>query len=166
MSHETSPASNQARAEIDNEPVTEDEQDQGSQESQGSITPTAELPDRSQELSNESTMSGAWPSPTPNPRTRSDAMPTNSVTSRDKRKDLQEKQMFNLELNATKFLESKFFGISSKDFKTVDHNELVKTMNLSVLMSNFRGRLKCYDMGKIFFKFPVMDFSSSDEATW
>jgi len=161
MSHETSPASNQARAEPDNEPVTdEDKQDQGSQESQGSRTPTEELPDPpSQEL-------GAWPSPTPNPRTRSDAMPTNSVTSRDNRKDLQEKQMFNLELNATKSLESKFFGISSKDFKTVDHNELAKTMNLSVLMSNFRGRLKRYDMGKIFFKFPVMDFSSSDEAKW
>ena len=74
--------------------------------------------------------------------------------------------MLTLELNATKSLESKFFGISSKDFKNVDHNELAKTMNLSVLMSNFRGRLKCYDMEKIFFKFPVMDFSSSDEATW
>jgi hypothetical protein len=94
-------------------------------------------------------------------------MPTKSATSRDKRKDLQEKQMLTLELNArTKSLESKFFGISSKDFKNVDHNELAKTMNLSVLMSNFRRRLKRYDMGKIFFKFPVMDFSSSDEATW
>ena len=47
--------------------------------------------------------------------------------------------MLTLELNATKSLESKFFGISSKDFKNVDHNELAKTMNLylSVLMSNF-----------------------------
>ena len=139
--------------------VTDEEQDQESQDSQGSRTPTEELTEPpSQELSNESTMSGAWPSPTPTPRTRGDAMPTNSVTSRDNRKGLQEKQMFNLELNATKSLESKFFGISSKDFKTVDHNELAKTMNLSVLMSNFRGKLKRYDMGKIFFKFPVWIF--------
>ena len=167
MSEETSPAPNQAREEPDNEPVTDEEQDQESQDSQGSRTPTEELTEPpSQELSNESTMSGAWPSPTPTPRTRGDAMPTNSVTSRDNRKGLQEKQMFNLELNATKSLESKFFGISSKDFKTVDHNELAKTMNLSVLMSNFRGKLNRYDMGKIFFKFPVLDFSSSDETKW
>jgi hypothetical protein len=46
MSEETSPAPNQARADPVNEPITDEEQDQGSQDSQdsqGSRTPTEEL---------------------------------------------------------------------------------------------------------------------------
>jgi hypothetical protein len=66
MSDDIPPASNPALG-IETETVSEDEQEsQESQESQGR-TPTVEPTEPSQELSNESTMSSAWPSPTLNP---------------------------------------------------------------------------------------------------